>query len=61
MAYLMNIFNDLTVEQIIYETNMVKKEWYDLAPSEIQHFRKLYQSLWYNPLGAREPQNQEGK
>lgn len=60
VACLMNILNDFTVRQIIYESNMVKKECYDLAPNELQYACKQHQSLCYNSLGARKLQNQEG-
>lgn len=43
VACLMNTLNDFTVGQIIYESNMVKKEWYNLIPNEIQYTCKLYQ------------------
>lgn len=61
VACLMNILNDFTVRQIIYESNMVKKEYYDLAANEIQYACKQHQSLCYNSLGARKLQNQAGK
>lgn len=61
VACLMNILNDFTVGQIIYESNMVKKEWYDLALSEIQYLCKQQYSLCQNSLGATTVQNQEEK
>lgn len=57
----MNILNDFTVGQIIYESNMVKKEWYDLALSEIQYLCKQQYSLCQNSLEATAVQNQEEK
>jgi hypothetical protein len=41
----MNTLNDFTVVQIIYESNMFKKEWYNMVPNEIQYFCKQQQSL----------------
>lgn len=61
VACLMNILNDFTVGQIIYESNTVKNEHYDLTPSEIQYAGKQHQLLCYNSLGARKLQNQKGK
>ena len=58
VACLMNILNDFTVRQIIYESNMVKKECYDLAPNEIQYACKQHQSLCYNSLGVYISQSQ---
>lgn len=58
---LMNTLNDFTVVQIIYESNMVQRECYNLVPSEIQYPCKQQQSLCQNYLRARELQNQEGK
>lgn len=37
VACLMNTLNDFTVVQIIYESNMVQRECYNLVPSEIQY------------------------
>lgn len=62
VACLMNILNDFIVGQIIYESNIVKKERCDPAPNEIQYSGKQHPcSLRYNSLGARKLQNQEGK
>lgn len=58
----MNILNDFTVGQIIYESNVVIKEQCDPAPNEIQYACKQHQRLLcYNSLAARKLQNQEGK